>query len=76
MLTSWTTPLTTGAEIGNVVQEGEDYMLTLDEMVRKTYVGEEPASLAFCRATLEKLGLPAFLVTPLVDKAFRSHLEN
>jgi hydroxyacylglutathione hydrolase len=74
LLTSWTPPLTEKKEIDKLIHDGEEYLLTLDEIVRKTYLGEEPVFLDFCRAALGKLRLPPFLVTPLVDRAFRSHM--
>ena len=55
------------------LKEGEEYMLKLDEVVRKIYAGDEPEPLHFCRKSIEKLGLPPFLANPIVDKAFRSH---
>lgn len=76
LLTSWTPPLAKSAEIKGLIDEGESYMLRLDEAVRKTYVGKESEPLSFCRKTVQQLGLPPFLVNPVVDKAFRSHLAG
>jgi len=75
LLTSWTPPLTNGAEIKALIDEGESYMLRLDEVVKKTYAGTQLEPLSFCRAAVQQLELPAFLVNPVVDKAFRSHLN-
>jgi glyoxylase-like metal-dependent hydrolase (beta-lactamase superfamily II) len=75
LLTSWTPPLTNSLEIKTLIDEGEHYMLRLDETVKKTYAGKESEPLLFCRTTLQQLGLPPFLVGPVVDKAFRSHLK-
>ncbi len=76
LLTSWTPPLMNGPEIEKIISDGEKYMFELENIVKKTYIGEETETFMFCKATIEKLGLPPFLVTPIVDKAFRSHLKN
>jgi len=76
LLTSWTPPLMDGPEIEKIISDGEKYMLKLENIVKKTYIGQETETFMFCKATIEKLGLPPFLVTPIVDKAFRSHLKN
>ncbi|HUI28858.1 MAG TPA: MBL fold metallo-hydrolase [Candidatus Acidoferrales bacterium] len=75
LLTSWTPPLTSSLEIKNLIDEGESYMLRLDDAVRTTYTGKESTPLSFCRTVIQQLGLPPFLVSPVVDKAFRSHLR-
>ena len=76
LLTSWTPPLMDGSEIEKIISDGEKYMFELENTVKKTYIGEEIETFMFCKATIEKLGLPPFWVTPIVDKAFRSHLKN
>jgi hypothetical protein len=74
LLTSWTPPLTNLSEIYKLIADGEEYITKIDKTVKESYQQNESEQLLFCRRTIEKLGLPAFLVTPLVDKAFRSHL--
>lgn len=74
LLTSWTPPLTDKTESKKLISEGENYILKIDEAVKEIYVGNESEPLSFCRKTIEKLGLPPFLVTPVVERAFRSHL--
>lgn len=74
LLTSWTTSLTSLSEIKKLISDGEEYMKKIDQTVKKTYVGDELEPLMFCREALLSLGLPPFLLTPLVDQAFRSHL--
>jgi glyoxylase-like metal-dependent hydrolase (beta-lactamase superfamily II) len=75
LLTSWTPSLSDAYEIKNLITEGENYMLKLNEVVLQTYVGQESEPLAFCKKAIAQLGLPPFLANPIVDKAFRSHLE-
>jgi hydroxyacylglutathione hydrolase len=74
LLTSWTKPLTNFLDIENLINNGEEYLEKIDRTVKETYKDIEPEPLTFCRKTIARLGLPPFLVTPLVDKAFRSHL--
>jgi glyoxylase-like metal-dependent hydrolase (beta-lactamase superfamily II) len=74
MLTSWTPPLTGADDINRLLQEGEEYMMRIDRIVKGTYTGSESEPLLFCRKTIEKLGLPPFLAMPVSDRAFRSHL--
>lgn len=74
LLTSWTPALTTFSEIDNLISDGEEYMIKINRIVRETYAGEETEPFMLCRRTIEKLGLPPFLVTPVVDRAFRGHL--
>jgi len=76
LLTSWTPPLTDISEMKKLIDEGESYMLKLDDVVKKTYKGRESEPLSFCRMAIQQLGLPPFLVNPVVDRAFRSHLKD
>ena len=75
LLTSWTPPLTNSSEIKKLIDEGERYLLRLDEIIKKTYTGTEAEPLSFCRAAVQQSGLPSFLANPVVDRAFRSHLN-
>lgn len=75
LLTSWTAPITDKMEIDRLINEGEEYMKRIDSAVRDCYEIEKPSTLDSCRTVVEKLGLPLFLVNPIVDKAFRSHLN-
>lgn len=74
LLTSWTPPLTDKGEIEKIISEGEEYMRQIDGVVRECYTDKNADSMAFCRMAVDKLGLPPFLVIPIVDKAFKSHL--
>ncbi len=74
LLTSWTPPLTNSSDIKNLINDGEEYMIKIDHIVKEIYSGTESEPFMFCRKTIEKLGLPPFLATPIVDQAFRSHL--
>lgn len=74
LLTSLTPPVSGLSEIETIIKDGEEYLYKIDETVKKIYSGVESEPFMFCRKALESLSLPPFLVTPIVDKAFRSHL--
>jgi hydroxyacylglutathione hydrolase len=76
LLTSWTPPLSEIPEIRILLQDGEEYMKKIDAVVKNNYTGDETAPFQFCKATVEQLGLPAYLVNPIVDRAFRSHFKH
>jgi hydroxyacylglutathione hydrolase len=73
LLSSWTAPLNGKAEIGQLIEEGKTYMQTIDSVVKECYGNtSNPES---CKTAVGKLGLPPFLANPIVDEAFRSHLN-
>lgn len=76
LLTSWTPALTDKNEIKRIISEGEDYMKKIDSAVKEYYWERDLDSMKNCGRVVEKLGLPPFLVNPIVDKAFRSHLSH
>lgn len=75
LLTSWTPPLTNLEEIEKLINDGIEYMQHLDTTVINYYKNNDLKALDSCQAVIEKLGLPLFLVNPIVDKAFRSHFK-
>jgi glyoxylase-like metal-dependent hydrolase (beta-lactamase superfamily II) len=73
LLSSWTPPLMDYKEIGQLIEEGKTYMQTIDSAVKECYGNtSNPES---CKIAVGRLGLPPFLANPIVDKAFRSHLN-
>lgn len=76
LLTSWTQAYNDKKEIAKMISEGEAYLKQIDKCVRENYRGEETEPLQFCRQTAAHLGLPSFLATPIVDRAFRSHSQG
>lgn len=73
LVSSWTAPLIDKAEIERLIGEGRNYMLAIDSVVKECYGDEKnPDS---CKMAVGKLGLPPFLANPIVDRAFRSHLN-
>ena len=75
MLTSWTPPVTNKSEIEKLIREGEGYMKFIDSVVKDCYKDKTTNTLDSCKIAIDKLGLPPFLVIPVVDKAFKSHLD-
>jgi hydroxyacylglutathione hydrolase len=75
LLTSWTPPLTDKNEIEKLIHEGEEYMKRIDSVVKECYKDDSANTLDFCKIAIDRLGLPPFLVNPIVDKAFKSHLN-
>ncbi len=63
LLTSWTPPLTERNEIEKLISEGEEYMMRIDAVVKNCYRDNESNTLDFCKRTVDKLGLPRFLVS-------------
>lgn len=73
ILTSWTPPLTSKSEIIGLIEEGENYMHTLDKTVRKYYLPDNDKITDPCSRVIGELGLPPFFNNPIVDHAFRTH---
>jgi len=73
LISSWTAPLSDKTEIGKLVEEGKTYMQTIDSVVKECY--GNTSNTESCKMAVGKLGLPPFLANPIVDKAFRSHLN-
>jgi len=76
LLTSWTPPLADKNEIGKLIDQGEEYMKQIDAVVQVCYRDKYLKPLESYKSAVEQLGLPPFLVNPIVDKAFRSHLNS
>jgi hypothetical protein len=74
LLSSWTPAFSDTTEIKKLLLEGRLWIEMIDKAVKANYTGTETAPHEFCRATINQLGLPPFLVNPIVDNSFRSHL--
>ena len=75
LLTSWTPPLTGRNEIEKLIEEGKEYLKLIDVVIKDSYKDKSTNKLDYCKIAVDKLGLPPFLVNPIVDKAFKSHLN-
>ena len=74
LLSSWAPPLNS-SEATLKIQEGEVYISKIDKAVKENYTKNGHGDLDSCFATVKALELPHFLVNPIVDKTFRSHLR-
>ena len=75
LLTSWTPPIRDREEIEKIIHDGDEYLKRIDSIVKICYKDKNTNTLDYCRIALDKLGLPPFLVTQIVDQAFKSHLN-
>jgi glyoxylase-like metal-dependent hydrolase (beta-lactamase superfamily II) len=75
LLSSWSEPIFDRNEIEKLISDGEGYLRKIDEVVQKVYRNREYKPLEFCSRVIEELSLPSFYVNPLVDRAFRTHLD-
>jgi len=75
LLTSWTPPLFEREAIEKLIREGEEYMAHIDSVVTECYQDDDTGTLNNCKKAVEKLGLPPFLIMPVVDRAFKSHIN-
>jgi len=75
LLSSWTEPIFDREKIDRLISDGEAYLHRIDETVQETYTDHEYEALEHCSRVIKKLGLPTFYINPIVDKAFRTHLD-
>lgn len=75
LLTSWTPPLNDKNEIEKLIEEGIEYIKLIDTVIKDCYKDKSTNTLEYCKMAIDKLRLPPFLVNPVVDKAFKSHLN-
>lgn len=76
LLTSWTPPLLSTADIDKVLIEGEEYISRIDSAVKAHYMNTKEDLSGCCKKTVENLGLSPFLVNQVVNRAFMSHLPH
>jgi len=75
LLSSWTEPIFDREKIDRLISDGEAYLQLIDETVQEVYQDHEYEPLEYCSKVIRKLDLPPFYVNPIVDKAFRTHLD-
>jgi hydroxyacylglutathione hydrolase len=75
LISSWTEPLNDKTKIDQLIAEGEAYLHKIDNLVNIYYSGESEKPFEYCQKVIEELNLPHFFVNPIVDKAFRTHLN-
>ncbi|MCK9181703.1 MAG: MBL fold metallo-hydrolase [Fibrobacteraceae bacterium] len=74
LLSSWMSPLEDKANIVSFIEKGDQYLDRLDSCVKKHYSDKEEKPLDNCAKVIHELGLPVTFVTPLVDRAFKTHV--
>jgi len=75
LITSWTSPLGEKDKIIHLLKDAERYLRQLDDSVQHIYTGTEKNPLQFCSKVIKELELPEFYINPIVDKAFRTHIQ-
>jgi glyoxylase-like metal-dependent hydrolase (beta-lactamase superfamily II) len=74
LLSSWTSPIEDKNLAIALIDEGTEYLKTIDQAVKENYTNEETKPFLFCEKVIAQLGLPQFFRNPICDKAFRTHL--
>lgn len=75
LLSSWTEPLNNFAKIQELIMNGQQYLIRLEQSVKKYYSSKEENTLENCKRLIDNLGLPQIYVNPIVHRAFQSHFE-
>jgi len=75
LVSSWADPLTDKSIMAELIAEGEEYLQKIDNLVNIYYSEESEMPFESCQKIIEELKLPHFFVNPIVDRAFRTHLE-
>jgi GMP synthase-like glutamine amidotransferase/glyoxylase-like metal-dependent hydrolase (beta-lactamase superfamily II) len=76
ILSSWTSPLLNMEDSHKIIAEGEEYIKRIDKAVKEHYTNTKDNFTDCCKKTVETLELPPFLVNPVVNRAFMSHLKE
>ncbi len=75
LISSWTEPLSEKVKIDLLISEGYDYLKKIDNLVNTYYSNESEMPFESCKKIIDELKLPPLFVNPIVDRAFRTHLE-
>lgn len=75
LLSSWNAPLNDKHSIKDLISEGSAYVNRIDKAVKLNYNQSNLCVNEACKDTLKMIGLPPFLAVPVVDRAFRSHID-
>jgi hydroxyacylglutathione hydrolase len=73
LLSSWTSPIEDKNLAINLIDEGKEYLNSIDQAVKAHYSDEETKPFEFCEKVITQLGLPPFFKNPICDKAFKTH---
>jgi len=77
LLSSWSDPIKGNDSAIKTIEDGIDYIETIDrEIMRINDNDILQDNLILCREVVTNLGLPDYLVNPMVAKSFSSHLRK
>jgi hydroxyacylglutathione hydrolase len=76
LLSSWSNPLSDKASMHKLFNEGEEYLMALDAVVKKYYLNATEATIETCKLVIDELKLPPVYVNQLSHKAFLSHITD
>ncbi len=75
LVSSWTEPLSDKDKIVQLIAEGEEYLKKIDNLVNIYYSEKVEKPFESCKKVIDELKLPLLLVNPIVERAFRTHLN-
>jgi hydroxyacylglutathione hydrolase len=76
LLSSWSDPLSYKASIHKLFNEGKNYLMALDMVVKKYYSDIDEATIGACQCVIDELKLPSVYANPLSHRAFLSHISG
>ena len=76
LLSSWNDPVSDKASMHRLFNEGKEYLMALDTVVKKYYFSTTEATLETCRLVIDELMLPPVYANPLSHRAFLSHMTD
>ncbi|MDD1758662.1 MAG: MBL fold metallo-hydrolase [Methanotrichaceae archaeon] len=76
LLSSWSDPLSDKSSMHRHFNDGKEYLLALDTVVKKYYLNTTEATLETCKLVIDELKLPPVYVNQLSHKAFMSHISD
>lgn len=74
LLSSWKEPVYSKKEQNLLLKDALRYLSEIDTTVKEVYSNKKAGDLENCREVIKKLNMPEFMVNPIVDSSFRSHL--
>jgi hydroxyacylglutathione hydrolase len=75
LISSWTDPLFEKENIEELIAEGEEYLKKIDNLVNIYYSQKVEKPFESCQKVIDALKLPSIFANPIVERAFRTHLE-
>jgi hypothetical protein len=76
LLSSWSDLLSDKAAMHKLFDEGKEYLLALDAVVKKYYFNTTEATIETCKLVIDELKLPPVYVNQLSHKTFLLHITD